>query len=83
MGKQSTLRQAALAAAAILLSAGGRTAGSTVTVAQNPPAAGMCYEVYIPVCGMRSGVRKTYSNECFAKADQATEITPGACEPAK
>jgi hypothetical protein len=40
----------------------------------------VCTEVYQPVCGTnQSGMRMTYSNACFARAAQATNVTPGEC----
>jgi Kazal-type serine protease inhibitor domain len=48
-------------------------------VAQNS-APEICTEVYQPVCGSDpSGVRKTYSNACFARVAKATNVTPGEC----
>jgi hypothetical protein len=40
----------------------------------------VCTEVYQPVCGTnQGGMRVTYSNACFARAAQATNVTPGEC----
>lgn len=40
----------------------------------------VCTDVYQPVCGTdASGKRVTYSNACFARIAQATNVTPGAC----
>jgi hypothetical protein len=40
----------------------------------------VCTEVYQPVCGTnQSGMRVTYSNACFARAAQATNVTAGEC----
>jgi len=39
----------------------------------------MCYEVYAPVCGVKSWITKTYSNDCFAKANWATILHMWAC----
>jgi hypothetical protein len=51
--------------------------GGTV-LAQNTPA--VCTELYQPVCGTdRRGKRVTYSNSCFARVAQATNVTPGKC----
>ena len=38
-----------------------------------------CDETYIPVCGVKDGARKTYSNACFAKADDAKVVADGEC----
>jgi hypothetical protein len=47
-------------------------------LAQNTPQ--VCTEVYQPVCGTDpSGRRVTYSNACFARAAQATDVKPGEC----
>jgi len=43
----------------------------------------VCMEVYQPVCAIKEGHPKTYSNECFAKVDGATDITPGPCSAGK
>jgi hypothetical protein len=57
--------------------AAGRNA--TITVAQNPSPE-ICTEVYQPVCGTDSnGMRKTYSNACFARIAKATNLAPGEC----
>jgi hypothetical protein len=38
-----------------------------------------CIETYIPVCAVRDGVQKTYSNGCFARADDAKVVADGEC----
>jgi hypothetical protein len=38
-----------------------------------------CAENYDPVCGAKDGAAKTYSNDCFAKADGATVTAAGEC----
>jgi hypothetical protein len=38
-----------------------------------------CAETYIPVCGVKDGAKKTYSNDCFARADDAKVVADGAC----
>ena len=50
-----------------------------------PPAeaAGFCTMVWAPVCGLKDGAEKTYSNAGCAKADDAPVSHDGACgEPA-
>lgn len=42
-----------------------------------------CPEVEIPVCGTKDGRRVRYGNECKAKRDGATKITPGECATPK
>jgi hypothetical protein len=50
-------------------------------VALAPPvkAAGFCTMVWAPVCGLKNGAEKTYSNAGCAKADDATVSHEGAC----
>jgi hypothetical protein len=38
-----------------------------------------CTENYDPVCGVKDGAQKTYSNACFAKADDANVVAAGEC----
>jgi hypothetical protein len=50
-----------------------------IMLAQGAPPQ-ICTEVYQPVCGTnQGGMRVTYSNACFARAAQATNVTPGEC----
>jgi len=50
-----------------------------IILAQGTPPQ-VCTEVYQPVCGTnQGGMRVTYSNACFARAAQATNVTPGEC----
>ena len=50
-----------------------------IILAQDAPPQ-VCPEIYQPVCGTNSsGMRVTYSNACFARAAQATNVTPGEC----
>ena len=39
----------------------------------------VCTEQYSPVCGRTNGVLKTYSNQCYARADGADVIAQGQC----
>jgi hypothetical protein len=39
----------------------------------------VCTEQYAPVCGRSNGVLKTYSNQCYARADGADIIAQGPC----
>jgi hypothetical protein len=62
---------------AVPASAAGRH--GRLIVAQNS-APEICTEVYQPVCGTDpGGMRKTYSNACFARMAKATNVTPGEC----
>jgi hypothetical protein len=51
---------------------------SRIILVQGSPE--ICTEVYQPVCGTDpNGMRKTYSNACFARIAKATDVTPGEC----
>jgi Kazal-type serine protease inhibitor domain len=43
------------------------------------PRPTVCTEQYEPVCGRINGVRKTYSNRCYARADGASIVAQGRC----
>jgi hypothetical protein len=43
----------------------------------------ICPQYVKPVCATKDGVRKTYNNSCFAAADHAHNITPGACQASR
>jgi len=38
-----------------------------------------CTADHNPVCGLKNGKKKTYSNECTAECESATSITQGPC----
>ena len=38
-----------------------------------------CAEVYQPVCAVKDETTKTYSSDCFAKADDAKVVADGEC----
>jgi hypothetical protein len=42
-----------------------------------------CIEIYAPVCGEIKGVKKTYSNSCFARAAGAKIVGQGPCAASK
>ena len=50
------------------------------TVGSMAQTAGACTMLYAPVCALKEGATKTYTNAGCAKADGATEIKPGACD---
>jgi hypothetical protein len=61
------------------LAAGAAGRDHAIILAQGAPPQ-VCTEVYQPVCGTnQGGMRVTYSNACFARAAQATNVTPGEC----
>jgi hypothetical protein len=63
----------------LTVSAQAASRNARIIVAQNPPPE-ICTEVYQPVCGTDpNGMRKTYSNACFARIAKATSVTPGEC----
>ena len=39
----------------------------------------ICTQEYRPVCAVRDGMRRTYSNACTARADGARIIANGPC----
>jgi hypothetical protein len=54
-------------------------AGRNVVLAQAPTPE-VCTQIYQPVCGTdKDGKPVTYSNACFARAANATNVTPGEC----
>jgi hypothetical protein len=63
----------------LALSANAAGRDRAIILAQGAPPQ-VCTEVYQPVCGTnQSGMRVTYSNACFARAAQASNVTPGEC----
>ncbi len=63
----------------LALSADAASRDRTIILAQGAPPE-ICTEVYQPVCGTNpAGMRVTYSNACFARIAQATNVTPGEC----
>ena len=51
-------------------------------LAPAPPAAaaGFCTTLWAPVCALKDGAEKTYSNAGCAKADDATVTRQGRCQ---
>ena len=63
----------------LALAANAASRDRAIVLAQGAPPQ-VCTEVYQPVCGTnQGGMRVTYSNACFARAAQATNVTPGEC----
>jgi hypothetical protein len=54
------------------------TPASTPTI-EPTPAPVFCTEDYAPVCGVKDGASKTYSNACHARADGAAVSAQGEC----
>lgn len=56
-------------------------AGLLALMAHNAPAVakGVCTMQWAPVCGVKDGVEKTYSNAGCAKADDAVVALDGEC----
>jgi hypothetical protein len=59
-----------------------------VTPPKNEDDQTMCYDLYKPVCAEKTvycikapcpPIRQTYSNDCYAKRDGATNVQEGAC----
>ena len=70
---------AGLAAAAMAALAPATAAAEKAMLAQAQTPE-VCTQIYQPVCGTdKDGKRVTYSNACFARAANATNVTPGEC----
>ena len=70
----------ALAASAFLVSAGSASAQLFFAVGKQPvnrPT--VCTQQFAPVCAVKNGMARTYSNACFARADGARVIAQGEC----
>jgi len=76
---KSILIACATAAIGIAFSSGSAIAASDTPAKRHT----VCIEVYLPVCGKKGNVTKTYSNACFAKADGAKVVAQGPCHPGK
>jgi hypothetical protein len=78
-------RRAGLICAVVMLS------GSAVLGSADPAAAQLffskrptvCTQQYAPVCGVRNGMTRTYSNACTAEAAGARVIANGPCRRAR
>jgi hypothetical protein len=63
----------------LALSANAAGRDRAIILAQGAPPQ-VCTKVYQPVCGTNpGGMRVTHPNACFARAAQATNVTPGEC----
>jgi hypothetical protein len=74
---QGTNWRAAAIAAVLLTGSMADARANDQMVAPRRPT--ICTEQYLPVCGQRGSVIKTYSNACFARADGAKVIAQGPC----
>jgi hypothetical protein len=52
----------------------------SLTASPIAQAEGLCSMLYAPVCALKDGAPKTYTNAGCAKVDGATEVKPGPCE---
>jgi hypothetical protein len=50
-----------------------------VVMPQKASAQTICTQQFDPVCAVKRGVQRTYSNACFARADGARIIANGPC----
>jgi hypothetical protein len=73
----------AAAAAAFVIGSGGTSEAKGKKMAAPPPAPGLCFEVYAPVCGVKGGMKFTYANSCYAAKDGASVVSKGACHAPK
>ena len=73
-----TLRRITMAACGAMLLIGPQADARHIIIAQTTQPT-FCPEVELPVCGTKDGRRVRYGNECKAKRDGATNITPGGC----
>ena len=72
------LLAAALATGAFAAPAHTTSPPTDMRLAQAAPE--VCTQIYQPVCGTdKDGKRVTYSNACFARVANATNVTPGEC----
>jgi large-conductance mechanosensitive channel len=53
--------------------------GAFASIPEPAKAAKFCNEIFMPVCAVKHGVRKTYSNACFAHLARARVLHAGEC----
>jgi hypothetical protein len=55
-------------------------ASAQILIGKSPrPMPTVCTQQYDPVCAVRNGMRRTYSNACMARADGARVVSRGEC----
>jgi hypothetical protein len=69
------MRRASILAGLVLAPLAAQAAGDRSEI-RRPE---VCTDQYAPVCGERDGVRKIYSNTCFAAADGANVVMDKQC----
>lgn len=69
----------------ILIATASALGSAAVHAADAPqrPRPEACTEQYVPVCAEKGGVRKTYSNACFAAVEQSVVVAQGQCPSTK
>ena len=63
-----------------LLGSAGPAAAQWLFFSKRPT---VCTQQYAPVCGIRNGMTRTYSNACTAEAAGARVISNGPCRRAR
>jgi len=66
--------------ATIALIGGLVAAGMVLSSAGSARAAGMCTDMWKPVCGSINGWKRTFSNACWAKNSGAKILYKGVCK---
>jgi hypothetical protein len=74
-----------IASAAIALAIGSATSGQAKAMKKvtAPPPPYLCNWLYKPVCGVKDGIKLTYSSACWAAKDGAKILYEGACKAKK
>ena len=83
LGRSEMQRTVLLGLLAVLIGTSASNAEPNMAVGRTIVAQTFCPEVEIPVCASKDGQRKTYGNDCKARRDGATNITPGPCTATK
>ena len=78
---------ALVAVTAVIIALGsaapGMAKGKKKMAAPAAPPPAFCTEPYAPVCGVKSGMKNTYANACFARMDGAKVVSHKACATMK